>query len=297
MIPLNFHHLYYFYIITQTGSVSKAAEKLRLGQPTLSSQLKQFENYLGRKLFDREGRKMNLTEDGHLVLSYAAPIFDLGKELADTLNDKVGTKKMRIQMGVSDFTPKSYTDALCQFVLQKSPSTYISIQEKDPDRMLDELNSHTLDLILTDMPHRTADRGGIESHLISKVPVVFCGAPALVKKIKKLKDLDRIPVILPTSDSQVYHAVRDFFSEHHLSPEIVAEIQDVEVVRRLVLAGHGVAPINAYTVKTAPSHEKIKIINIRMPRPIHDTAYIWVKKRQRPHPLTATILRDFRLDA
>ncbi len=296
MIPLNFHHLYYFYVIGQTGSVSKAAEKLRLGQPTLSSQLKQFEDHLGRKLFDREGRKMTLTEDGRLVLSYAAPIFDLGKELADTLNDKVSAKKLRLQMGVSDFTPKSYTDALCRFVLQKNPGTYISIQEKDQDRMLEELNSHVLDLILTDAPHRTALVDGIESHLISKIPVVFCGAPAMTRRIKKLSDMNNVPMILPTSDSQAHHAVQDFFAENKLTPPIVAEIQDVEVVRRLVLAGHGIAPINAYTVKTAPSHEKIKVIDIRMPRIIYDTAYILIKKRQRPHPLKETILRNFRLE-
>ncbi len=297
MIPLNFHHLYYFYTITQMGSVSKAAEKLRLGQPTLSSQLKQFENYLGRKLFERNGRKMILTEDGRLVLSYAAPIFDLGKELADTLKDKVGTRKMRIQMGVSDFTPKSYTDALCQFILKKNPDTYISIQEKDQDRMLEELDAHVLDLILTDAPHRTPPASGIESHLVSKVPVVFCGAPAMARKIKKLSDMNNVPMILPTSDSQVFHAVQDFFSEHKLSPPIVAEIQDVEVVRRLVLAGRGIAPINAYTVKTAPSHEKIKIIDIWMPRAIYDTVFILTKKRQRPHPLTGVLLKEFRLES
>jgi LysR family transcriptional activator of nhaA len=58
MIPFNYHHLYYFYTIAKLGSISKACEKLRLCQPTLSAQLKQFENYLKFKLFERENKKL-----------------------------------------------------------------------------------------------------------------------------------------------------------------------------------------------------------------------------------------------
>jgi LysR family transcriptional activator of nhaA len=50
---INYHHLFYFKTIAEEGTVSKAAEKLRLGQPTLSAQLKQFEENLGVQLFER----------------------------------------------------------------------------------------------------------------------------------------------------------------------------------------------------------------------------------------------------
>ena len=87
MIPLNYHHLYYFYVIAKEGSVSKAAKTLRLAQPTLSAQLKQFESFLDKKLFERENRKLKLTEDGHRILGYAKSIFDLGQELMDHVGD------------------------------------------------------------------------------------------------------------------------------------------------------------------------------------------------------------------
>ncbi len=297
MIPFNYHHLYYFYTIASLGSVSKAAEKLRVGQPALSSQLKQFENYLGFKLFDRENKKLRLTDHGRWMLGYAAQIFSLGQEMSDSLSDKAApNKRLRIQIGVSDFIPKSYTEALCKFILKLDPSTFLSIHEKDSDRMIEELDTHLLDIILTDKAHRSSNSSEIQSYSVGKIPIVFCGTHLFVKRIKKLADLEAVPMILPTSDSQLHHAVLDFFILHKLSPTIVAEIQDVEIMRRLVLAGIGVAPVNAYTVKTAPSHEKMKVVRVRIPGMIYDSPYLLIKKRQRPHPLVETILRNFRLE-
>ncbi|NJL23969.1 MAG: LysR family transcriptional regulator [Calothrix sp. SM1_5_4] len=54
---INYHHLLYFKTIAEENSVSKAAEKLRVGQPTLSAQLKQFEENLGVRLFERQHKK------------------------------------------------------------------------------------------------------------------------------------------------------------------------------------------------------------------------------------------------
>ena len=62
---INYHHLYYFKAIAEKGSVSKAASKLRLGQPTLSAQLRQFEEALGVQLFERQHKKLILTSCWH----------------------------------------------------------------------------------------------------------------------------------------------------------------------------------------------------------------------------------------
>ncbi len=57
------------------GSVSKASESLRLAQPTISGQVKTLEDTLGEKLFERRGRKLVLTEMGHVVFHYADEIW------------------------------------------------------------------------------------------------------------------------------------------------------------------------------------------------------------------------------
>jgi LysR family transcriptional activator of nhaA len=67
--------LLYFKTIAEEGSVSLAAKKLRLGQPALSAQLKQLEGSLGVALFERQHKKLLITEHGKLALEYSQNIY------------------------------------------------------------------------------------------------------------------------------------------------------------------------------------------------------------------------------
>ena len=80
---LNYHHLLYFWTVVREGGVSRAAEKLRLAQPTVSAQVKLLEDTLGQPLFDRQGRRLVLTDTGRVVYRYADEIFGIGRELME----------------------------------------------------------------------------------------------------------------------------------------------------------------------------------------------------------------------
>ena len=162
MIPFNYHHLYYFYTIAKIGSISKASETLHVGQPALSSQLKQFENYLNLKLFEREGRRITLTESGRYVLSYATEIFDVGMELMDGLGDRSQKDRLKIQIGVSSFIPKTAVTALLNFLLKIEPDVYISVHEDKTELLTENLKTHLLDLVLTDTPMQSIIQKEIE---------------------------------------------------------------------------------------------------------------------------------------
>ena len=102
---LNYHHLLYFWTVAKEGGVSRAAERLHLTQPTLSSQIKKLESSLGSKLFDRVGRSLVPTETGQLVYRYADEIFSVG-ELTDTLKGRPAQDRTRLSVGVPDVLPK-----------------------------------------------------------------------------------------------------------------------------------------------------------------------------------------------
>ena len=71
----NYHHLFHFYAFAKTGAVTEAAEELGVSQPTVSKQLRQLERDLGFQLFQRIGRRLELTETGRVVQRYANDIF------------------------------------------------------------------------------------------------------------------------------------------------------------------------------------------------------------------------------
>ncbi len=295
MIPFNFHHLYYFYTIAKSGSVSQAAKDLRLSQPALSYQLKNLEEYLGIKLFERKSRKLILTEEGHAALSYAKQIFDIGKEFTDGLRDRSQKGRIRIQIGVLNSIPKTFANTLLKFILSEEPSAHIELQEDTFPRMIENLKDHFLDLILTDKPFQASAEDEIQNHLIAKIPVVFCAHPRLARVYKKLPgSLQGAPMIFPTSDSRVFYSVQEYLAAHKVTPRIVAEIQDIELAYQMAADGLGIIPLNLFMAVNAPKH-KLVILSRDGKEDIHESIYIIAKKRKTPHPLVEKIVRDFRL--
>ncbi len=297
MIPFNYHHLYYFYTIAQLGSVSRAAEKLRVGQPALSAQLKQFESYLGLKLFDREAKKLLLTEDGWSLLSYATDIFDTGREMMDSIHDRSVKGFIKIQLGVSSFIPKAIVQIFLEFLYKEEPAIHVSVIEDNLDALVTGLRQHALDLVLTDTPILSNRHDDIENRLLAKIPVVFCANPSLAKKYKKIpRDLAYAPLIMPTSQSQVYQEIQEYFISNKIKPMVIGEIQDVELVRRLVLAGIGIAPLNRITIKQAPAKEPLQMLGQKSTLNVFENIYLLTRQRKRKHPLLNKIIRDFKLE-
>lgn len=296
MIPFNYHHLYYFFAIAKAGSISKACEQLRLAQSTVSAQLKQFEAYLGRPLFERRNQRLYLTEEGRTVLDYAESIFELGRELQDTLGDRPVSGRRRIQVGVLNATPRAFAHTLICAVLNYEPSAHVTVQEGSLEWLLAEMGQQRLDVILTDVPVRQGDRGEFANHVIGKIPIVFTAVPAVARTYRRFPHaLDGAPVILPMAPSQVYHQVQAFFAEHKLAPRIVAEVQDVEAARRLAISGYGIAPLNAYTVSVSQPPKALTVIAHSMRPTIHETLYLVTRKRKWPNPLAEHLVKTFRI--
>jgi LysR family transcriptional regulator, transcriptional activator of nhaA len=129
---LNYHHLFYFKTIAEEGSVSKAAARLRLGQPTLSAQLKQFEDAIGVQLFERQHKKLLLTEQGRVALEYAKGIFRMGSEMMEAVHDRVQSAKPLLAIGALDSVPKQAVLQLVRAALKISPCQ-ITLVEGHPN--------------------------------------------------------------------------------------------------------------------------------------------------------------------
>ena len=88
MPTLNYHHLRYFWAIAHEGGLTRASERLNLSPSALSLQLQTLEQQLGHKLFDRQGKRLILTEAGRIALDYADTVVQAGDELMSTLQGR-----------------------------------------------------------------------------------------------------------------------------------------------------------------------------------------------------------------
>jgi LysR family transcriptional activator of nhaA len=145
---INYHHLNYFRIIALEGSISKAADKLKIGQPTLSAQLKQFEDTIGIQLFERKHKKLIITESGSLALEYANEIFRMGGELLEVLHDRFIPNRPHVQFGALDSVPKYIVLSIAKAALKAGRCT-VSLLEGSGDDLLREMSMHKIDLVIS----------------------------------------------------------------------------------------------------------------------------------------------------
>ncbi len=262
MISINYHHLYYFYVIAESRSLTLAAEKLFLNQSTLSIQLRQFERSLGKTLFERRRQRLILTPDGRRVLDFARQIFELGKQMEDALHGGKSAGRRVITAGILNGTPRSFGHALLRGLRRHDKDALIVLKEGNLESLLAELRDFRLDAILTDMSLRGPDRDDLDNHVLAEIPIVFVAAPHVARRFKRLpRDLNGAPFLLPSYPSLVYERILDLLSSWKAAPHIVAEVQDVELIRRMALAGEGIAPLNAYTVAKSLPHGGLVTLN------------------------------------
>ena len=158
MDQLNYHHLRYFREVATEGNLSKAAQRLNVSQSALSMQIRNLEERLGHALFERVGRKLVLTEVGHIALDHAERIFSAGEELLATLNqDRTSLPSLRV--GALSTLSRNFQMAFLRPVLA-SGKAGIVLRSGNTPTLLDGLKSLALDVVLTTEPPQ-AEHGSI----------------------------------------------------------------------------------------------------------------------------------------
>jgi LysR family transcriptional activator of nhaA len=264
MERLNYHHLFYFWMVAREGGVARASRVLGLTQPTLSGQIKALEDTLGERLFERVGRRLELTEMGRLAYRYAEEIFGLGRELLDALRDRPTGRPLRFTVGVADVVPKMVAYRLIEPALRMTPPPRITVREDRAERLFAALALHELDFVLADAPPGPGVHVRAFSHLLGQCGVTFFAAPRLAAKLRRgfPKSLNGAPVLLPGEDTTLRRQLDTWFERHDLHPHVVGEFDDSAlikafgqdargffaaptVIEKEVRAQYGVTPIGA----------------------------------------------------
>ena len=286
---LNYHHLFYFRAIATEGGIARAAEKLRIGQPTLSAQLKQLEEMVGKPLFERRNRKLILTEAGKAALDYANEIFRMGEEMLEVLKDKTPENQAHLQIGALDSVPKSIILSIIMNAYKISPCT-VSILEGKGDELLRELRAHRIDLIVSNYPSQVVEDDTVFSRSVAKLPVFVYG----VEKYKGLKknfpkSLNHVPFVLPTAHSKLRHDLNHYFKVNEIEIISIAETQDTSLQKLIAKHGVGLAPFSEVEAREEG------LIKIGQLKDVFEEIWLISAQRKLENPIAATLMNTFKL--
>ena len=263
VLMLNFKHLHYFVSVAREGGIIRASERLHLAPQTLSVQISQLEERIGVALFNRTGRRMELTPMGKLALSYAEEIFQTGTELEEILRQGGEERFVTFRVGISDVVPKFVAHRLLAPVLNQPEAVRLVCHEDRLERLLAEMAIHRLDMVLADrpMPPGTEIKG--YSHPLGESAVAFMASPELAGKLKGQfpENLDGQPLLLPGKDSALMKA----FGE----------------------GGAGVFPAASASLPDIVAHYEVE--QIGMIEDIHERYFLISPERRLKHPAARAV--------
>ncbi|MCB1703654.1 MAG: LysR family transcriptional regulator [Halioglobus sp.] len=249
MRNLNFHHLYYFWVVAKEGHLTRAAEQLHVSQSALSSQIRQLQDQLGHELFSRDGRSLRLTEVGYLVLEYAESIFNLGSELLALTESGDLQRLQRLRIGSVATLSRNFQENFLRPVIGEAKVKLI-IRSASLEELLEQLKVHKLDLILSNRAVAADSSTPWRCQQVAQQSVCIVGPPGkAAKRFRFPQDLGTLPLILPGPSSDIRSQFDLMCEQLGVEVDPYAEVEDMAMLRLLTRDSGGLAVVPEVVVQ------------------------------------------------
>lgn len=238
---VNYRHLTYFWMVAKEGSVTAASERLQLAQPTISAQLRTLEETLEVELFDRTGRALTLTDAGRVVYRYADDILALGREMVDVLKGRPVDRPLRLAVGLAFVVPKLIAYELLRPALELGNGALVDCYEDKVDRLLTQLASHEIDLVISDTPLGPDVAVKAYDYPLGESSTTFFAVRSLALRLRRgfPQSLDDAPYLMPMEGSAMRRELDRWFESLGVRPRVVGQFDDSALLKVFGQSGVG----------------------------------------------------------
>lgn len=275
---MDYDQLLSFLEVAKLQSFSRAAEKIYRTQPAISAQVRLLEQECGERLFDRSGKKVQLTPAGEILQGYAQRIIDLHKEALQAVAELNHTARGKLMIGANEAT--------CLYVLPKTfarfkesyPLVQISIYRNFSHKILQKVQEGAVEMGVVTLP---VSAGNLEVIPVSKdeVQVVVPASHALARsRSVTLEDVANYPLILPkTGHTRVVldRLLRDFRDRVQISMELAS----VETIKKFVGAGLGISLISRSYAQPEVAAGLLKLIPLEGQKLFRELGLVYRRDR------------------
>ncbi|MBI2421358.1 MAG: LysR family transcriptional regulator [Candidatus Hydrogenedentes bacterium] len=240
------------------GSISKAAERMYLSQPSVSLQIQALERELHTVLFERRGPKIKLTPEGELLFSIAMPLVEGIDRIEDDFTSRRGdVEKGRIDLAAGWSTILYVLPDYVERFKEIHPQIELKLHNVTGQEGLAQLRAGHVDFAVGPLLHVPED---IDFYpVVSYEPLLITEPrhPLAQKKNFTLEDISHYPFILPPRHLSTWSTVDSVFKEQGLPFEVAMEVGGWEVIKKYVELGLGISVIMSICIT---GNEKLAII-------------------------------------
>ena len=266
-LHINLSHIITFLHVAESKSYRKAADQLFITQPAVSMQIRAFERQFDIKLFCSKNRTLTLTEVGEKILPLARELYKTAYTCESFLNDIKNIVKGKLQLGVAR-TLNLFIAHYVSIFRKKFPGVRIVIQEGSSKEILKGLENFAYNIAIVSHYEQNPK---IHTEFISEEEMVFVASPIhpLTNKTRvSLKELNGENFILQGEGSGTRMNILKVFEEENIKPNIIAEVDNLQTVKRLVVQNRGISLMYPPLVSEELKNGRVAKISIDKKIPI-----------------------------
>lgn len=235
--------------ILETGSFQNAADKLNYTQSTVTFQMKQLEEELSIKLFEKKGRKMELTQAGKDILPYVETILQATEQINNygkSLSEIKGTLRLAIPDSILIYNMQS----LIQAFLHKAPNIQLVINSLPSDEINHAIINGIADIGID------CDKGNYPDTIIHKLlsPFRACLVAAPFADTKELDFISphqhkSLSMICNEPNSNYQRGITEYLKRKDIILNPYMKMQSIEAVKRSVMNNLGIAYVPIFAIR------------------------------------------------
>ena len=267
----------YFLAIAEEQSITKAAEYLHISQPTLSKQMMDLEENLGKQLLIRGRKRVTLTEEGAYLRDRAQEIISLMDKTESAFRENEQSITGDVYIGCGEHRSTFSIMQIIRTIQEEYPDIRFHFFSSNADAITERLDNGLLDMGFLLEPEISPRYDYQKLQLRETWGILMRkDSPLAGKKEISFSDLTDLPLIMPSQTSNRNH-LTTFFADEMVEPHIVSTYNLIYNAGLMVEAGMGYALCIDELINTTGSHP----LAFRPLSPhLHSDVYLFTKKYQ-----------------
>ena len=235
-----------FCAAARAGSMTRAAEELRLSQPSVSLQIQRLEETMGAVLFERRGPQIRLTAEGELLQELARPLVDGLDGLPDAFHSRLGRLEAgEVNIAAGESTILYILPGLVAQFRQQYPGIHLHLHNVTGKDGLSMIRNEEVDFAVGSMVDIPADIRYEPIYSFKPMLIMAPDHPLADKERIELKDLTPYGLILPPKRLTTWRIVDFTFQRFDVPYQVALEVGGWEVIKRYVSLGMGISIVTS----------------------------------------------------
>jgi LysR family cyn operon transcriptional activator len=272
---IELRHLRYFLAVAEDQHFTRAAEKLRITQPTLSHQIRELEGQLNLSLFDRVGRRVKLTAAGETLLPRARRVMRELAEAQTALDELHGLKRGALKVGIVQTVNACVIPEIVARFSAAHPGINVTCNEMAVADIESDLESGKLDLGISFLPPALKNLMGQKLFAEELVAVVAADHALANRRQLRMRDVAEHPMALLAQKFCTRQLIDCAMAEAGAQPEVKVEMNSVDSILSTVRRTQLVTLLP--TLALCRRDTGLKAIAVTEPTPRRSVGLVWLQ--------------------